>query len=398
MGPLQAGVSPEANTILFGDTDIVEFSPQSPDPLHSQPPPSRPIPIEARLQLAAIVDSSDDAIISKDLQGIITSWNGAAARLFGYAEDEIVGRSVLTLIPPELHSEEPEILRKVSSGERIEHYETRRVRKDGVLLDISLTISPIRDMSGRIVGISKIARDITDRKRTEEALIQSERLAAIGRMAAAIAHEVNNPLEAILNLVYLLSRNPSLDEEAQGYTNLLLNEVVRVSEITKQTLSFYRDTSSSSEIQITEVLESVLKLHRPVIERKSIRVFTDLQSSARMWARAADIRQVLTNLVINALDALPRGGELKVKASALQNGDFLCVTIADNGTGIPGHLRDKVFEPFFSTKNSEGTGLGLWVSQSIVRKYGGTIRLRTSTNGRRTGTVFRVCLPYRTTA
>jgi signal transduction histidine kinase len=171
-----------------------------------------------------------------------------------------------------------------------------------------------------------------------------------------------------------------------------------VSEITKQTLSFYRDTSSSSEIQITEVLESVLKLHRPVIERKSIRVFTDLQSSARMWARAADIRQVLTNLVINALDALPRGGELKVKASALQNGDFLCVTIADNGTGIPGHLRDKVFEPFFSTKNSEGTGLGLWVSQSIVRKYGGTIRLRTSTNGRRTGTVFRVCLPYRTTA
>jgi PAS domain S-box-containing protein len=398
MGPLQAGVSPEANSILFGDTDIVESSPQSPDPVHSQPPPSRANPVEARLQLAAIVDSSDDAIISKDLQGIITSWNGAAARLFGYTEDEIVGRSVLTLIPPELHSEEPEILRKVSSGERIDHYETRRVCKDGTMRDISLTISPIRDMSGRIIGISKIARDITDRKRTEEALIQSERLAAIGRMAAAIAHEVNNPLEAILNLVYLLSRNPSLDEEAQGYTNLLLNEVVRVSEITKQTLSFYRDTSSSSEIQITEVLESVLKLHRPVIERKSIRVFTDLQSSARMWARAADIRQVLTNLVINALDALPRGGELKVKASALQNGHFLCVTIADNGTGIPGHLRDKVFEPFFSTKNSKGTGLGLWVSQSIVRKYGGTIRLRTSTNGRRTGTVFRVCLPYRASA
>jgi PAS domain S-box-containing protein len=371
----------------------VESSPQSPDPVQQRP--SQRNPIEARLQLAAIVDSSDDAIISKDLQGIITSWNAAARRLFGYTEDEIVGRSVLTLIPPELHFEEPEILRKVSSGERIDHYETRRVCKDGTMRDISLTISPIRDMSGRIIGISKIARDITDRKRTEEVLIQTERLAAIGRMAAAIAHEVNNPLEAILNLVYLLSRNPSLDEQAQAYTNILLNEVVRVSEITKQTLSFYRDTSASAEIQIPEVLESVLKLHQSLIERKSIRVFTDFQRSARMWARAADIRQVLTNLVINALDALPQGGELKVKASALQNGRFLCVTVADNGTGIPGHLRNKVFEPFFSTKQAKGTGLGLWVSQSIVRKYGGTIRLRTSTSGRRTGTVFRVCLPYR---
>jgi PAS domain S-box-containing protein len=392
-------VTPEAESILFEDIDIVESSPQSsPDPVHTQQPRSRPGPIEARLQLAAIVDSSDDAIISKDLQGIITSWNAAATRIFGYTEDEILGRSVLTLIPPELHSEEPEILRKVSSGERIDHYETRRLCKDGTLLDISLTISPIRDMSGRIVGISKIARDISDRRRTEEALIQTERLAAIGRMAAAIAHEVNNPLEAILNLVYLLSRNPSLDEQAQAYTDLLLNEVVRVSEITKQTLSFYRDTSASSEIQISEVLESVLKLHQSVIERKSIRVFTDFQRSARMWARAADIRQVLTNLVINALDALPQGGELKVKASALQNGHMLCVTVADNGTGIPNELRDKVFEPFFSTKQANGTGLGLWVSQSIVRKYGGTIRLRTSTNGRRTGTVFRVCLPYRSTA
>jgi PAS domain S-box-containing protein len=373
----------------------VKLSSPSPDPVRVQPL-ARPSPVEARLQLAAIVDSSDDAIISKDLQGIIMSWNAAATRLFGYTEDEIIGRSVLTIIPKELHSEEPEILRKVSSGERIDHYETRRVCKDGTLLDISLTISPIRDESGRIVGISKIARDITRRKKTEEVLIQTERLAAIGRMAAAIAHEVNNPLEAILNLVYLLSRNPSLNEEAQAYTDLLLNEVVRVSEITKQTLAFYRDTSASSEIQIADVLETVLSLHRSVIQRKSIRVFTDFQSSARMWARAADIRQVLTNLVINALDALPGGGELKVKASAAKNGRVVCVTVADNGTGIPDHIRDKIFEPFFSTKQMKGTGLGLWVTQSIVRKYGGTIRLRTSTNGRRTGTVFRICLPYRT--
>jgi PAS domain S-box-containing protein len=348
--------------------------------------------VEARLQLAAIVDSSDDAILSKDLQGIITSWNAAATRLFGYTEDEIVGKSILTLIPRELHQEEPEILRKVSSGERIEHYETRRVRKDGTLLDLSLTISPIRDLSGKIVGISKIARDITERKKTEQALIQSERLAAIGRMAAAIAHEVNNPLEAIVNLVYLLSRNQSLDEEARGYTKLLLDEVIRVSEITKQTLSFYRDTSHAALVDLAEILESVLKLHRPIIEQKSICVFTDLRP-VRLWARAADIRQVVTNLVINALDALPRGGELKLKASVVQNNETACLVVADNGTGVPADIRDKIFDPFFSTKQSTGTGLGLWVTQSIVRKYGGSVRMRTSTEGRRTGTLFRVCLP-----
>lgn len=396
-GPAPAGGTQEVNPRSSQGTAVVQSSPKSTEPVHTQPL-ARSSPVEARLQLAAIVDSSDDAIISKDLQGIITSWNAAATRLFGYTWDEIVGRSVLTLIPPELHSEEPEILRKVSSGERIEHYETRRVRKDGTMLDISLTISPIRDTSGRIVGISKIARDITDRKRAEEALIQSERLAAIGRMAAAIAHEVNNPLEAILNLTYLLSRHPSLDDEARAYTHVLLNEVVRVSEITKQTLGFYRDTSTSDQIEIGEVMESVLRLHRPVIERKAIRVSTDFRRATRMWARAADIRQVLMNLVMNALDALPSGGELKVKSSALQNGHLVCVTIADTGTGIPMHLRDKVFEPFFSTKQAKGTGLGLWVSQSIVRKYGGTISLRTSANGHRTGTVVRVCLPFRSSA
>jgi PAS domain S-box-containing protein len=349
-------------------------------------------PIEARLRLAAIVDSSEDAIISKDLNGIITSWNVAATKLFGYLPEEIVGKSVLTLIPPELYSEEPEILRKVRAGERIEHHETRRLRKSGELIDISLTISPIRDSSGAIIGISKIARDITARKRTEEALVRSERLAAIGRMAATISHEVNNPLEAVLNLGYLLARHPSLDDEAQGYATLLVEEVIRVSEITKQTLSFYRDTVTPTEVEMTPVMESVLRLHDHLIRQKSIRVATRFRP-AYMWGRSGELRQVFVNLVGNALDALPQGGELKVRISSTHGGKFVCVTVADDGPGVPESIRQRLFEPFSSTKQSKGTGLGLWVCKSIVSKYGGSIRMRTSDVPTRSGTVFRVCLP-----
>jgi len=352
-------------------------------------------PIEARLQLAAIVDSSDDAIISKDLQGIITTWNSAATRLFGYQPDEIVGRSVLTLIPPELQSEEPEILRKVTSGERIEHYETLRRRKNGELINISLTISPICDSTGRIVGISKIARDITERKSAEAALFESERMAAIGRMAASIAHEVNNPLEAILNLGYLLSRDPSLSDEARGYAEMLVGEVMRVSEITHQTLSFYRDTSNPAEVDLACILQNVANLHRPLMQQKSILLTMSLRP-APIWARPGELRQLFTNLIVNAIDALPQGGKIRVGTTLASLGNGVCVTIADNGTGIPASLHTKIFEPFFTTKMSKGTGLGLWISQGIVRKYGGSIRLRSATApASNTGTVFRVCLPFR---
>jgi PAS domain S-box-containing protein len=359
--------------------------------IHAVP---RPDLIEARLQLAAIIDSSDDAIISKDLQGIITTWNLAATRLFGYLPDEIIGRSVLTLIPDELHSEEPEILRKVKSGERIDHFETRRRRKNGELIDISLTISPIRDGAGRIIGISKIARDITERKLAETALFEAERMAAIGRLAASIAHEVNNPLEAILNLTYLLARHPSLDPEARGYTELLLNEVMRVGEITRRTLSFYRDTSAPLEIDITSLVDAALKLHQPLMEQRSIRLDARFIRPALVCGRPGELRQVFTNLVGNAIDALPQGGRIRVSVNSGLNGEGACITIADNGSGIPSNLCEKIFEPFFTTKRSKGTGLGLWISQSIIRKYGGHIRLRSWTAPNlKTGTVFRICMP-----
>jgi PAS domain S-box-containing protein len=351
---------------------------------------------KARLQLAAIVDTSDDAIIGKDLEGVVTSWNAAATRVFGYTAEELIGSSILKLIPPELYSEEPEILRRLRAGERIDHYETRRVRKNGEFLDVSLTISPIKDALGKIIGVSKIARDITERKRAEAALVQSEKLAATGRMAAAIAHEVNNPLEAILNLSYLIAKHPSLDEEARQYSELLLDEVVRVSRITKQMLSFYREISDPAEMRIDEVLDSVLRLHRPIFQQKSIGLVTEYRSSATVLGRTGELRQVFTNLIINAIDALEPGGELKIKVQTSQATRTVRISFADNGSGVPAGARQKLFDPFFSTKHGRGTGLGLWVSDGIIRKHGGTIRMRTSTAPGRSGTVFTISLPLQT--
>ena len=171
---------------------------------------------KTRRHLAAIVESSDDAIISKDLNGIVTSWNQGATRLFGYLPEEIIGQSILKIIPTELQYQEPFILERIKAAEPIEHYETERVSKNGERVLVSLTISPLKDERGRVVGVSKIARDITQNKKIEMALIQSEKLAATGRMAATIAHEINNPLEAVVNLIFLARNSPSLHESVKG--------------------------------------------------------------------------------------------------------------------------------------------------------------------------------------
>ena len=167
-------------------------------------------------ELAAIVASSDDVIVSKDLNGIITSWNDAATRVFGYTADEMIGTSILKLIPEHLHSDEKTIIENIRAGRRVEHFETVRLTKDGKLIDVSLTVSPVKDANGQVIGASKILRDISNRKRLEQSLLQAEKIAATGRMAATIAHEINNPLEAVMNLLFLL-RPKIADEEGINY-------------------------------------------------------------------------------------------------------------------------------------------------------------------------------------
>ena len=198
-------------------------------------------------ELAAIVASSEDVILSKDLNGIITSWNDAATRVFGYTADEMIGTSILKLIPEHLHSDEKTIIESIRAGRRVEHFETVRRTKDGRLIDVSLTVSPVKDSSGQVIGASKILRDVSNRKRLEQSLLQAEKIAATGRMAATIAHEINNPLEAVMNLLFLL-RPKIADEEGINYLATAESELARVSHIAKQTLGYYREHASASRL------------------------------------------------------------------------------------------------------------------------------------------------------
>src|SRR4029077_4457436 len=172
---------------------------------------------EAALRLAAIVESSDDAIVSKDLNGVVTSWNKSAERIFGYKAEEIIGQPITVIIPLELLSDETLILSKIRAGERVEHFQSVRLHKNGERIDVSLTVSPIKDEQGTVIGAAKIARDITQQKKMEAALHTSEKLASVGRLAATIAHEINNPLEAITNFIYLAKQHPNLPEKVQRY-------------------------------------------------------------------------------------------------------------------------------------------------------------------------------------
>jgi PAS domain S-box-containing protein len=353
----------------------------------------------ARMMLAAIVESSEDAIISKTLDGIITTWNASAERLFGYKPEEIIGQSVLRLIPRELHYEEPHIIAKLRSGERIEHFETRRMRKNGEIIDISLTVSPIRDQKGRVVGASKIVRDISDRKAAEAAIIEKEKLAAAGRLAATLAHEVNNPLESITNLAYLLAHHQPLDEESRRYADLLLKEVQRAGEITRQTLSYHKATRERSQVDISEILEHISRWKRKKLDAKGIRLKLEFVDPPQVSGYPGELRQVFDNLIENAMDATPSGGTIRVRARGQRLGSSqgLRVSVCDSGEGIPRSALFKIFDPFFTTKPKTGSGLGLWVTREIVQKHGGTIRARSSRTGQRHGSVFTITLPTQPT-
>jgi PAS domain S-box-containing protein len=351
---------------------------------------------EAALKLAAIVESSEDAIISKDLDGFVTSWNKAAEQMFGYTAEEIMGRPITTIIPPELHGDEPRILAKIRAGERIEHFETVRIRKDGERLNISLTVSPIRDDSGKVTGAAKIARDVTQQKKLEAAIQISERLASVGRLAATVAHEINNPLEAVTNFIYLAKQQPGLSEKILRYLNYADQELGRVAHIAQQTLGFYRDSSQPVLLPVANLIEDVLTVYERKSKYKSVIIERRIEPNLAIYGLQGELKQVLSNLLANAIDASKERGRIVVHARSsrhFQSGQHgVRITIADNGAGIAKKDRAKLFSPFFTTKKDVGTGLGLWITKDLLEKKGGNIRFR-SRDKEPTGTVMSIYLP-----
>jgi len=350
-------------------------------------------------QMAAMVESSDDAILTGDVNGIITSWNGGAERLYGYSASEAIGMPVDVLGAPERPEEIPEITRRVMRGEPI-HHTSERVRKDGRRITVDISLSPIRNERGVVIGASSIAHDITAQRRSEEALRRNEKLATAGRLAAAVAHEINNPLEAVTNLIYLARHHP---EKQDQYLGMAEKEVLRVAAIAQQMLGFVRETSSPAPLNVAATLDDVLLLYMRQLNEKHIQIEKSYDPAVEIQGFAGELRQLFSNLILNALDALDDGGHLTLhvaRAREWSNGHGsgahqtgARVTIADNGSGIQQTELTRIFEPFYSTKGDAGTGLGLWLSHGIVQKHEGSIRVRSRTTAGSSGTVFSVFLP-----
>jgi PAS domain S-box-containing protein len=346
-------------------------------------------------QLADIVESSQDAILSEDVNGIITSWNGGAERLYGYRPDEVIGKHVSILVLPEHADETRLMMAKLLREERVQPYRTQRIRRDGKRLTVFVSISPVHDDHGKIAGASTIARDITAQVRAEEALRKNEKLATAGRLAATIAHEISNPLEAIGNLIYLAQRDKRKTEE---YLAMAEHEVRRVNSIAQQTLGMVRDPGSALPIDVGSIMDEVLNLHSRKLRVKEVEVRTRYDDVPQINGFSGELRQVFSNLIGNAIEALPQRGSLRVRVQCWQEATNaqrpgVRVTIADNGSGISAESMTHIFEPFFTTKKDTGTGLGLWLSYSIVQKHGGWIHVRSRAERGRSGTVFSIFLP-----
>ncbi len=351
----------------------------------------------ARAELHAVLQSLAEGLLRLDRNGCICYANSAAERLLGYPSDAIRGFPFHDLVHRDLSScagENCPIARV--SGDLKGTYESMFVRKDGHPLTIEYTASPYA-VGGEVEGVVVSFRDIGERKRSEEALRATEKLASTGRMAATIAHEINNPLEAITNLIYLISVSPNLDSDTRRYVDMAQAELSRVTHISKQTLGFYRQSSGAGEFSLSDVAEGVLSVMERKLKAAEIEVVRRYQSKIMLHGHAGEMRQVISNLILNAMEAVGSKGRIWLhirKSRDWRNGrEGVRFMITDSGSGIPRNKLKLIFEPFFTTKQEKGTGLGLWVSNGIVHKHGGFMRVRSTQSPKGHGTCFAIFLP-----
>ena len=366
----------------------------------------------AQARLAAVVESSDDVIVSKTLDGIITSWNPAAERVFGWTPAEAIGRHITLIIPEERRAEEDDVLARIRRGERVDHFETVRITKDGRRLDLSITVSPIRDGAGRIVGASKIARDISERRRLEaerafllereqEARQRAEMLSRTkDELLATVSHELRTPLNSIFGWARMM-QSTEMDEAARlRAINAIIRNVSSLGRLVEDLLDLSRIVTGRMRldfqlIDFTTVVEAAMETVRPAAAAKGVALTASTHGPVGSIRGAADrLQQVVWNLLMNAVKFTPSGGRVEVLLR--EAGPMLEMRVADTGEGIQADLLPHVFEAFrqgdsSSTRLHGGLGLGLALVRELVDLHGGHVRAESA--GKNGGATFTVLLP-----
>jgi len=354
--------------------------------------------IEAEARFSHLIETSFVGLTISDARGYITYMNPSLLQLLGYEKHEVEGGKMKwkDLTPPEFAAADAEAARQLSSTGICQPYEKVNIARDGRRIPILIGGTCLRDDSGASTEIAAFILDLTHLKRAETALIQAEKLAAVGRLAASISHEINNPLEAITNLIYLSREHPGLPPEVAENLAIADAEVVRCSQITTQTLRFHRQSTSPTSTTAAQLFDSVITLYQGRLTNRNITVHRGAITSTHFHCLEGEIRQVLSNLIANAIDAMRQGGRLLLRAHPaihITGKPGVRLVIADDGHGMSPEVQSRIFQPFFTTRELAGTGLGLWISKDIIDSHGGQLTVRSRTER---GTVFSLFLPSST--
>jgi signal transduction histidine kinase len=361
----------------------------------------------------AILNSANFSSIATDAHGVIQIFNIGAERMLGYAAEEVIDK----ITPAEISDPRELIVRALTLSSEFgtpitpgfealvfkasrgieDIYELTYSRKDGSRFPAIVSVTALREVDGAIIGYLLIGTDNTARKLAEEALLRSEMLASAGRMAASIAHEINNPLEAMMNTLYLARTAEGVPASALEYLNIADGELMRIAHITRQTLGFYREFSAATNNSASALIDSVVNLLQAKIRANGALVERQCEPHLLVIGIAGELRQIFANLLANSLDAVGGGGRIVFRASTsidpIDGRHHIRMVVADGGSGMAPATIKRIFEPFFTTKGTVGTGLGLWVCKQLVEKNGGAIQVRSATRGKRRGTTISVTLP-----
>jgi PAS domain S-box-containing protein len=354
---------------------------------------------ESSARLSAIYDVSIEYLGLLTPEGVVLDCNRASLEFAGDTREEVVGRKFwetpLFLHTPGAAETVRQAIEHAAAGEFVRQ-EITLIRPSGEALPFDFSLAPVRDATGKVIFLVPEGRDITELKQAESALIQSEKLAAVGRLASSIAHEINNPLESVMNLIYL-ARQYAVSPDAQKFLDTADQEIRRVAIIANQTLRFHKQPSNPQHISSSELFATVLGIYEAKLRNAGVKITTRFRADRPVLCFEGDIRQILNNLVSNAIDAMQSGGRLLV--GSREGTDWrtgrkgLVITVADTGAGMDAKVLQSIFDPFFTTKGIGGTGLGLWVSLEIAERHRGRLKVRSSRREGKSGTVFTLFLP-----